>query len=64
MPVLLPVEEKVEMLLCGPGPEAQLAAMTEQQRADLRKAMAEHIRADIARGVALNHDALVLVVRK
>ena len=64
MPVLLPAEEKVEMLLCGPGNEAQLASMTEQQRTDLRKAIAEHIRADIARGVPLNHEALVLVVRK
>lgn len=64
LPVLASGEEKTDILLRGPGNEALLASLPEEQRAALRKAIAERINADIAAGVAVGNEALVLVVRK
>lgn len=60
----MPAEEKAEILLRGPGHKTQLASMTEEQRVALRKAVIDRLNADMAAGIGMNHEALVLVVRK
>ena len=62
--MLLSGEAKANVLFRGPGNEAQLASMTEEQRTSWRRRVIEKIDADIAIGGHLSNEIAVLVVRK